>query len=170
MRNISNLQGNWSEFKTLAMCQYQNFLNQSPPLPPLNIKISEMSLEQRQHFEFWKLKENNHFLYMQLEDELEKTYDLIFIEESLSFEYWAQFQIKQIKIRDDDFPYGILNDISVMIEDDFNETVDYQDHPIFDHIKIPFWTPSKIIVLTCILLLFVFLLFPIQFFFNCSSL
>jgi hypothetical protein len=164
MRHISSLQNDWSEFRKLAMRQYQEFLNQVPPLPPLNIKISEMSLEQRQHFEFWKLKENNHFLYMQLEDEFEKTYDLMFIEESLSSEYWAQFQIKRIEIRDDDFPHKVLGDVSVMIEEAFNETNDYQDHPIFNHIKIPFWTPLKVIIFTCILLILIFLLFSLQYF------
>ena len=164
MRHISSLQNSWSEFKKLAISQYQDYLNQVPPLPPLNIKISEMSFEEKQYFEFWRLKINNNFLYIQLEDELENMYDLMFIDDELSFEYFENFTIKQIKVRDDDFPYRLLHELSEKIEDDFNETDEYQDHPIFNDIKVPFLTPLKIILFICILLILVLILFSTNFF------
>ena len=164
MKHISSLQNNWSEFKNLAISQYQDFLNQAPSLPPLNIKISEMSFDEKQHFEFWLLKINNNFLYIQLEDELENTYDLMFIDDELPSQYWEQFKIKQIKVRDDDFPYRLLHELSEKIEDDFNKTDEYQDHSVFNDIKVPFLTPSKIILFICILLILIFILFSTNFF------
>ncbi len=82
MPNAKELRISVDQFTQALLEKFQRTLLNAPDLPPLNIPVANMDEHERYALNYWLRSENLNYLYIQLKDQHDKTYNASYLDET----------------------------------------------------------------------------------------